>query len=90
MISRIKAEEEIWNKVCDEIFRIDELLERDKKLRALSRYVKDVFGVKVVVRHPRRTQASDDAGVSPFEAQDANGDDEDEAVGCDLWRSKTT
>ena len=52
MISRIKAEEEIWNKVCDEIFRIDELLERDKELRALSRYVKDVFGVKVVVGTP--------------------------------------
>ena len=49
MISRIKAEEEIWNKVCDEIFRIDELLERDKELRALSRYVKDVFGIKIVV-----------------------------------------
>ena len=61
MISRIKAEEEIWNKVCDEIFRIDELLLRDKELRSLSRYVKDVFGVKVVVGTPddaRRLQAT--------------------------------
>jgi hypothetical protein len=49
IISRIKAEEELWNKVVDEIFRIDELVARDKKLRHLSRYVKDVFGLKIVV-----------------------------------------
>ncbi|CAN0415746.1 unnamed protein product, partial [Phaeothamnion confervicola] len=46
--SRIKAEEEIWNKVCDEIFDIDELVQRDKQLAHLSRYVKDIFGLKVV------------------------------------------
>ncbi|MEO0604464.1 MAG: hypothetical protein AAF211_23725, partial [Myxococcota bacterium] len=44
MLSRIKAEEEIWNKVTDEIFQIDQLIRRDKKRRALGRYVKDVFG----------------------------------------------
>ena len=49
MISRINAEEEIWNKVNDEIFRLDQLVERDKELRAESRFVKDVFGIKVVV-----------------------------------------
>jgi len=49
MISRIKAEEEIWNKVCDEIFSLDELISRDKDLRQLSHFVKDVFGLKVVV-----------------------------------------
>ncbi|MEM6701574.1 MAG: hypothetical protein AAF690_02655 [Acidobacteriota bacterium] len=49
VISRIKAEEEIWNKVVDEIFQIDDILERDKQLRHLSRFVKDIFGVKVVV-----------------------------------------
>jgi hypothetical protein len=49
MISRIKAEEEIWNKVCDELFRLDEIVQRDKILRVMSRYVKDVFGVKIVV-----------------------------------------
>ncbi|MCA9566174.1 MAG: hypothetical protein KC561_21910, partial [Myxococcales bacterium] len=53
-ISRIKAEEEIWNKVCDEIFQLDELVIRDKELRSLSRYVKDVFGVKIVVSAPER------------------------------------
>lgn len=47
--SRIKAEEEIWNKVCDEIFEFDQIVLRDKKLRHLSRYIKDVFGVKIVV-----------------------------------------
>lgn len=48
-ISRIKAEEEIWNKVVDEIFEIDGLVRRDKQLRHLGPYVKDIFGVKVVV-----------------------------------------
>lgn len=47
--TRIKAEEEIWNKVVDEIFGLDALVQRDKKLRHLSRYVKDVFGIKIVV-----------------------------------------
>ena len=41
---RIKAEEEIWNKVVDEIFEVDSLVERDKELRHLSRYVKKFPG----------------------------------------------
>lgn len=49
VISRIKAEEEIWNKVVDEIFGLDSLVRRDKQLRHLSKYVKDIFGIKVVV-----------------------------------------
>jgi hypothetical protein len=49
VISRIKAEEELWNKVVDEIFDLDRLVHRDKKLRHLSRYVKDIFGLKIVV-----------------------------------------
>lgn len=49
IISRIKAEEEIWNKVVDEIFDLDRIVVRDKKLRRFSRYVKDVFGIKIVV-----------------------------------------
>lgn len=49
IISRIKAEEEIWNKVVDEIFNLDAVVRRDKQLRHLSRYVKDVFGLKLVV-----------------------------------------
>lgn len=48
-ISRIKAEEEIWNKVVDEIFEIDNIVKREKELRHLSRFVKDVFGLKIVV-----------------------------------------
>ena len=47
--SRIKAEEEIWNKVVDEIFDLDNIVIRDKQLRHLSRYVKDIFGIKIVV-----------------------------------------
>jgi hypothetical protein len=49
MLTRIKAEEEIWNKVVDEIFELDRLVLRDKQLRHLGRYVKDVFGIKIVV-----------------------------------------
>lgn len=47
--SRIKAEEEIWNKVVDEIFNLDTIVSKDKELRRYSRYVKDIFGVKFVV-----------------------------------------
>ncbi|MBA3945807.1 MAG: hypothetical protein H0X37_14710 [Herpetosiphonaceae bacterium] len=47
--TRIKAEEEIWNKVVDEIFDLDGIVRQDKQLRHLSRYVKDVFGIKIVV-----------------------------------------
>jgi len=49
LLTRIKAEEEIWNKVVDEIFELDRLVLRDKQLRHLGRYVKDVFGIKIVV-----------------------------------------
>jgi hypothetical protein len=49
LLSRVKAEEEIWNKVADEIFNLDGLVLRDKELRHLSRFVKDVFGIKIVV-----------------------------------------
>ncbi|MCA9523432.1 MAG: hypothetical protein KC609_20800 [Myxococcales bacterium] len=52
MISRIKAEEELWNKVVDEIFDLDGIVQRDKQLRPLSRFVKDVFGIKIVVSSP--------------------------------------
>ncbi len=48
-ISRIKAEEQIWNKVVDSIFGLDRLVQLDKQLRHLSHFVKDVFGVKIVV-----------------------------------------
>jgi len=47
--TRIKAEEEIWNKVVDELFDLDNLVQKDKKLRHLSWYVKDIFGIKIVV-----------------------------------------
>lgn len=48
-MTRVKAEEEIWNKVVDEIFDLDSLVARDKQLSHLSRYVKDVFGLKAIV-----------------------------------------
>jgi len=56
LVSRIKAEEEIWNKVTDEIFELDRLVRRDKQLREMSRFVKDVFGLKLVVADARGVQ----------------------------------
>ena len=52
IISRIKAEEEIWNKVVDEIFDLDGMVRRDKQMSHLSQFVKDVFGIKIVVGAP--------------------------------------
>jgi hypothetical protein len=52
IISRIKAEEELWNKVVDELFGLDKLVKRDKELKHLSHFVKDVFGVKIIVGSP--------------------------------------
>lgn len=57
IISRIKAEEELWNKVVDEIFGLDSLVTKDKQLRHLSYYVKDIFGVKIVVGTPEEVVA---------------------------------
>ncbi|MCK6602331.1 MAG: hypothetical protein L6Q77_10955 [Bacteroidetes bacterium] len=55
--SRVKAEEEIWNKVTDELFQIDKVLRRDKQLRQYSKYIKDVFGVKIVCETKEDCQA---------------------------------
>jgi ppGpp synthetase/RelA/SpoT-type nucleotidyltranferase len=48
LTSRVKAEEELWNKVTDEIFALDQLVTRDKHLRQYSKFVKDIFGIKIV------------------------------------------
>jgi hypothetical protein len=47
--TRIKAEEQIWNKVVDELFDLDHIVRNDKQLRHLSQYVKDIFGIKLVI-----------------------------------------
>jgi hypothetical protein len=60
-ISRIKAEEQIWNKVVDTIFGLDRLVRADKQLRHLGRFVKDVFGVKAIVGDPKEARALHDA-----------------------------
>lgn len=48
LTSRVKAEEELWNKVADEIFELDQLVTRDKHLQQYSKFVKDIFGLKIV------------------------------------------
>jgi hypothetical protein len=60
-ISRIKAEEQIWNKVVDSIFDLDQLVRADKQLRHLGGFVKDVFGVKVVVGDAKGVRALHEA-----------------------------
>lgn len=60
-ISRIKAEEQIWNKVVDAIFDLDRLVQLDKQLRHLGHFVKDVFGVKIVVGDADAARALHDA-----------------------------
>lgn len=61
VISRIKAEEQIWNKVVDAIFGLDRLVRLDKQLRHLNRFVKDVFGVKIVVADQGSVRALHDS-----------------------------
>ncbi len=61
VISRIKAEEQIWNKVVDSIFDFDRLVNADKQLRHLGGFVKDVFGVKVVVGDAQAVRALHEA-----------------------------
>lgn len=48
LTSRVKAEEELWNKVTDELFGVDELVVKDKHLRQFSKFIKDIFGIKIV------------------------------------------
>jgi ppGpp synthetase/RelA/SpoT-type nucleotidyltranferase len=48
LTSRVKAEEELWNKVLDEIFEIDQLVTRDKHLQQYSKFIKDIFGIKII------------------------------------------
>ena len=48
LISRIKAEQAIWNKVVDHIFDFDQLVKADKQLKHLSPFVKDIFGIKLL------------------------------------------
>ena len=63
-ISRIKAEEQIWNKVVDAIFGLDRIVRLDKQLRHLNRFVKDVFGIKAVVGSREGVRALHDALVA--------------------------
>ncbi len=48
LTSRVKAEEELWNKVADELFELDELVLRDKQFQQYNNYIKDVFGIKII------------------------------------------
>ncbi|MFO0744066.1 MAG: hypothetical protein U1F43_00130 [Myxococcota bacterium] len=55
VLTRVKTNDQIWNKVCDALFAIDTLIERDKMLNSRSKYVKDVFGIKILT--PRKSDS---------------------------------
>lgn len=48
LTSRVKAEEELCNKITDELFELDQLVSKDKHLRQYSKFIKDIFGIKIV------------------------------------------
>ena len=52
VLTRLKVDEQIWNKVCDAFFGIDDLVQRDKILNTMSRFIKDIFGIKVLTPTP--------------------------------------
>jgi len=55
VLTRVKTNDQIWNKVCDALFAVDTLVKRDKILNSGSKYIKDVFGVKLLT--PRRADS---------------------------------
>lgn len=59
VLTRVKASHQIWNKVCDALFDIDRIAKRDKILNPRSKYVKDVFGIKVLTTHRQDSYAVD-------------------------------
>lgn len=61
VLTRVKANDQIWNKVCDAIFDVDEVLARDKILNARTKYIKDVFGIKILTAHREESVAVHEA-----------------------------
>jgi len=61
VLTRVKANEQIWNKVCDALFDIDSILKRDKILNPRSKYIKDVFGIKILTTRRADSYAVDAA-----------------------------
>jgi hypothetical protein len=54
VLTRVKVDDQIWNKVCDALFDVDNLIARDKLLNPLSKYIKDVFGIKALTTNQER------------------------------------
>ena len=55
VMTRVKANDSMWNKVCDALFDIDNVVARHKILNPKSKYVKDVFGIKILTTHPEQS-----------------------------------
>ncbi|MDP6944654.1 MAG: hypothetical protein QF464_10935, partial [Myxococcota bacterium] len=55
VLTRVKVDDQIWNKVCDAFFDVDNLVTRDKILNPLSKYIKDVFGIKILTAGPEQS-----------------------------------
>lgn len=55
VMTRVKANDSMWNKVCDALFDIDNVVARHKILNAKTKYVKDVFGIKILTTHAEQS-----------------------------------
>ncbi len=61
VLTRVKVDDQIWNKVCDALFDVDNLVARDKILNPLSKYIKDIFGIKALTVNREQTYRVQDA-----------------------------
>ncbi len=60
VLTRVKANGQIWNKVCNALFDVDSFVQRDKILNPRSKYVKDVFGLKVLTSSREQSYVAED------------------------------
>ncbi|MGB0591935.1 MAG: hypothetical protein ACPGU1_19820 [Myxococcota bacterium] len=71
VLTRVKVDDQIWNKVCDALFDVDSLVARDKILNPLSKYIKDVFGIKALtINNERAYEVVDALSAMRFTAEE--------------------
>jgi hypothetical protein len=92
VLTRVKSNDQIWNKVCDALFDIDSIVARDKILNSRSKYIKDVFGIKILT--PRRVdsynvhQLLDEVRFETAELERLGLDPRPERLGLELIEHK--
>lgn len=81
VMTRVKVDDQIWNKVCDSLFDIDQIVRRNKILNAQSKYIKDVFGIKVLTPSKMASYRADEV-LTPLRLDDAELGELDLALSC--------